>query len=93
MHRFQTTAVHAGRDDFDALCVHAPPLDLSTTYPVADLGVGTESFDALVGGAASAGIVLCVISRRGLFFWLRLNSICCHRAWLLLRLVLNKVRQ
>lgn len=54
MHRFQTTAVHAGRDDFGALCVHAPPLDLSTTYPVADLAVGTASFDALVGGSASA---------------------------------------
>lgn len=54
MHRFQTTAVHAGRDDFGALCVHAPPLDLSTTYPVADLAVGSASFDALVGGSASA---------------------------------------
>jgi len=54
MHRFQTTAVHAGRDDFGALCVHAPPLDLSTTYPVADLAVGSTSFDALVGGSASA---------------------------------------
>ncbi|MFC7300448.1 trans-sulfuration enzyme family protein [Cognatiluteimonas weifangensis] len=54
MLRFQTTAVHAGREDFATLCVHAPPLDLSTTYPVSDLGVGTASFDALVGGAADA---------------------------------------
>ena len=54
MHRFQTTAVHAGRDDFGDLCVHAPPLDLSTTYPIADLDVGSASFDALVGGQASA---------------------------------------
>jgi methionine-gamma-lyase len=54
MNRFETLAVHAGREDFAALGVHAPPIDLSTTYPVADLGVGTESFDALVGGAASA---------------------------------------
>lgn len=54
MHRFQTTAVHAGREDFGELCVHAPPLDLSTTYPVADLAVGGASFDALVGGQASA---------------------------------------
>ncbi|MBN8716945.1 MAG: PLP-dependent transferase [Xanthomonadales bacterium] len=54
MHRFQTTAVHAGRDDFGTLCVHAPPLDLSTTYPVADLAVGSASFDALVGGGATA---------------------------------------
>lgn len=54
MHRFQTTAVHAGREDFGDLCVHAPPLDLSTTYPIADLDVGSASFDALVGGHASA---------------------------------------
>jgi len=54
MSRFQTTAVHAGRDDFSSLCVHAPPLDLSTTYPVADLDVGTASFDALVAGSPSA---------------------------------------
>lgn len=54
MRRIETLAVHAGRDDFAEQGVHAPPIDLSTTYPVADLGVGTESFDALVGGAASA---------------------------------------
>ncbi len=54
MHRFQTTAVHAGRDDFGALCVHAPPLDLSTTYPVHSLPEGTASFDALVAGEARA---------------------------------------
>ena len=54
MTRFQTTAVHAGREDFNALCVHAPPLDLSTTYPIADLGTGSASFDALIGGAADA---------------------------------------
>ena len=57
MHRFQTTAVHAGREDFGDLCVHAPPLDLSTTYPIADLDVGSASFDALVGGNASAANV------------------------------------
>lgn len=49
-----TRAVHAGREDFDALGVHVPPIDLSTTYPVRDLDTGTASFDALVGGAASA---------------------------------------
>lgn len=54
MHRFQTQAVHAGREDFNKLCVHAPPLDLSTTYPIADLDVGSASFDALIGGAATA---------------------------------------
>jgi methionine-gamma-lyase len=49
-----TLAVHAGREDFAELGVHAPPLDLSTTYPVRDLDTGTASFDALVGGAATA---------------------------------------
>lgn len=54
MSRFQTKAVHAGREDFSKLCVHAPPLDLSTTYPIADLDVGTASFDALIKGEAHA---------------------------------------
>lgn len=54
MSSIDTRAVHAGREDFNRLCVHAPPIDLSTTYPVADLGVGTASFDALVAGEASA---------------------------------------
>ena len=35
--RFSTRAVHAGRADFAELGVHAPPLDLSSTYPVKDL--------------------------------------------------------
>lgn len=52
--RFDTLAVHAGREDFGDLGVHAPPIDLSSTYPVPDLGVGTASFDTLVGGGASA---------------------------------------
>ena len=52
--RFETIAVHAGRDDFRQLGVHAPPLDLSTTYPVDDLDSGTASFDALVAGHARA---------------------------------------
>ncbi|MEO5962283.1 MAG: aminotransferase class I/II-fold pyridoxal phosphate-dependent enzyme, partial [Thermomonas sp.] len=51
---FETRTVHAGREDFASLGVHAPPIDLSTTYPIADLDVGTASFDALVGGQASA---------------------------------------
>lgn len=55
MNRFDTLAVHAGREDFARLGVHAPPIDLSTTYPVPDLAEGTVSFDALVAGAASAG--------------------------------------
>ena len=54
MPRFQTTAVHAGREDFNDLCVHAPPIDLSTTYPIPDLDTGSASFDALISGQASA---------------------------------------
>ncbi len=54
MTAFDTRAVHAGRADFVRLGVHAPPLDLSTTYPVPDLAEGTASFDALVAGAAAA---------------------------------------
>ena len=54
MSRIETLAVHAGREDFARLGVHAPPIDLSTTYPVCDLEQGTASFDALVGGEASA---------------------------------------
>jgi methionine-gamma-lyase len=54
MSRLETLAVHAGREDFAELGVHAPPIDLSTTYPVHNLTEGTASFDALVGGAAGA---------------------------------------
>ncbi|MBW3550782.1 MAG: aminotransferase class I/II-fold pyridoxal phosphate-dependent enzyme [Proteobacteria bacterium] len=54
MSRLDTLAVHAGREDLVELGVHAPPIDLSTTYPVTDLDAGTASFDALVGGDAGA---------------------------------------
>lgn len=52
--RAETYAVHAGRDDFLELGVHAPPIDLSTTYPIADLNVAVASYDALSQGAARA---------------------------------------
>ncbi|MEP0547461.1 MAG: PLP-dependent aspartate aminotransferase family protein [Rhodothermales bacterium] len=52
--RFATRAVHAGRSDLAALGVHAPPLDLSTTYPFADLDAATDSLDALVSGDREA---------------------------------------
>lgn len=54
MSRLETAAVHAGKEDFIALGVHASPIDLSSTYPVRDLDEGTESLDALVAGEASA---------------------------------------
>ena len=52
--RTETLAVHAGREDFVELGIHAPPIDLSSTYPVRDLDIGTASFDALVAGDAAA---------------------------------------
>ena len=50
-----TTAVHAGREDFAGLTVHAPPLDFSSTYPIYDLGEAQDVFDALARGEAEAG--------------------------------------
>lgn len=50
----ETQAVHAGREDFAELGVHAPPLDLSTTYPIPDLAEGVASFRDLVDGQAEA---------------------------------------
>jgi methionine-gamma-lyase len=48
-------AVHAGRHDFGALGVHAPPIDLSSTYPLSDLDDAVTAFDALAAGDAGAG--------------------------------------
>lgn len=47
---FATRAVHAGRQDFMKLGVHAPPLDFSSTYPTPDLDAAARSFDSLVSG-------------------------------------------
>lgn len=47
-----TACVHAGRHDFARLGVHAPPIDLSSTYPVHDLAEGIADLDALAAGAA-----------------------------------------
>lgn len=47
---FSTTAVHAGRDDFARLGVHAPPIDLSTTYPVAGIDEAAASLDQMAAG-------------------------------------------
>jgi methionine-gamma-lyase len=54
-HTFATRAVHAGRHDFIDIGVHAPPIDLSSTYPTPDLDAAAQSFDALVGGDAPTG--------------------------------------
>lgn len=52
---FTTRAVHAGRQDFTELGVHAPPIDLSSTYPTPDLDAAARSFDSLVSGDAPQG--------------------------------------
>ncbi|MFI9650362.1 trans-sulfuration enzyme family protein [Streptomyces sp. NPDC052040] len=41
-----TEAVHAGREDLVALGLHAPPLDLSTTYPSRDSRAEAARLDA-----------------------------------------------
>jgi methionine-gamma-lyase len=50
-----TLAVHAGREDFGEIGVHAPPLDLSTTYPTGSLAEATASIDAMAKGGAPTG--------------------------------------
>lgn len=54
-HAFSTRAVHAGRHDFIDIGVHAPPIDLSSTYPTPNLDAAALSFDALIAGDAPAG--------------------------------------
>ncbi len=49
-----TRAVHAGRADLGTLGVHAPPIDLSSTYPIPDLEAAVEAVDAYAAGAAEA---------------------------------------
>jgi cystathionine beta-lyase/cystathionine gamma-synthase len=46
----RTTAVHAGRDDLTGLGVHAPPLDLSSTYPLADVDLAGSSYESMAAG-------------------------------------------
>ena len=53
--KLDTIAVHAGRHDFGALGVHAPPIDFSSTYPVPDLDEAVTALDALAAGEAEAG--------------------------------------
>ena len=48
-------AVHAGRHDLVGLGVHAPPIDLSSTYPLPDLNEAVTALDALAAGEAGAG--------------------------------------
>ncbi|HEX5580371.1 MAG TPA: aminotransferase class I/II-fold pyridoxal phosphate-dependent enzyme [Gemmatimonadaceae bacterium] len=50
-----TLAVHAGREDFMEIGVHAAPLDLSSTYPVPDPDAGTASLEAMAAGGEPVG--------------------------------------
>lgn len=54
-HDLATLAAHAGREDFIELGVHAPPLDLSSTYPVPDLDAATAGLDLMIAGGRPAG--------------------------------------
>jgi cystathionine beta-lyase/cystathionine gamma-synthase len=45
-----STAVHAGRWDLAGLGVHAPPLDLSSTYPLGDVDLAGLSYESMAGG-------------------------------------------
>jgi cystathionine beta-lyase/cystathionine gamma-synthase len=49
-----TLAVHAGRGDFARLGVHAPPVDLSSTYPFGDLDGAVAALEGLARGEATA---------------------------------------
>src|SRR4051794_6738159 len=53
--RLRTLAVHAGRGDLSARGVHAPPLDLSTAYPLGDLDAAVAALDRWGEGSRSAG--------------------------------------
>lgn len=56
MSRLDTDAVHLGREDLAALGVHVPPLDLSTTYPLPNVGDGGTAYERLAtGGRPEAG--------------------------------------
>jgi cystathionine beta-lyase/cystathionine gamma-synthase len=46
----RTTAVHAGRGDLASLGVHAPPLDLSSTYPLPGVDAGGDSYESMASG-------------------------------------------
>lgn len=50
----ETMAVHAGRGGLTGLGVHAPPIDLSSTYPLGALDEATASLEELAAGARSA---------------------------------------
>lgn len=52
---FATRAVHAGRQDLAALGVHAPPIDLSTTYPAVDSNEEADRIARFAAGEQPPG--------------------------------------
>lgn len=53
---FETLAVHAGREDLEALGVHALPIDLSTTNPMPDPEAGGAALETMaLGGVPDRG--------------------------------------
>jgi methionine-gamma-lyase len=50
-----TAVVHAGRERFDQLGCHAPPIDRSTTYPLTGLDEGTASLEEMAAGGHPDG--------------------------------------
>jgi len=51
----ESKSVHSGRDELHELGVHAPPLDLSSTYPISELEPATASLDSLADGGPPLG--------------------------------------
>jgi methionine-gamma-lyase len=49
-HSIDTLAVHAGRQDLNALGVHALPIDLSSTNPLPGIDEGGDSYENLAQG-------------------------------------------
>lgn len=54
-HSWTTRAVHAGKDDLAALGLHAPPIDLSTTYPSYDVVGEAARLDEFAEGHDDGG--------------------------------------
>jgi Cystathionine beta-lyases/cystathionine gamma-synthases len=56
MHRIETRAVHAGMEGLAETGSHVPPIDLSTTNPLAGVQAGGDSYENLAtGGMLGAG--------------------------------------
>ena len=49
-YHLDSVAVHAGREDLNALGVHALPIDLSTTNPLPDIELGGLSYESMATG-------------------------------------------